>query len=102
MNSRLHAGLTAIRNLAIGGNIASLSLMRKPRDMVLYATDNLFSLRSLADTRGIPQRNVFEVFQQVRNAEIRLANPPLDTWFVNRPSFGLDIIALCLLCRAVN
>jgi hypothetical protein len=102
MNPKIHAGLIALRNLAIGGNLASLSLLSDPRKMVLYVTDNLFSLRSIADSRGIPQKNVFEIFSEARSASVSLANRNGDTWFIERPSFGLDIIALCLLCRALK
>jgi len=59
---RLYA--VAARNFLIGGNLAGLRLLGKPREMIGYATENLFSFRSMADRRGIPQKNVFEVFPQ--------------------------------------
>jgi hypothetical protein len=103
MNSqllRLYAA--AARNFLMGGNVSSLSLLAKPRQMVAYATENLFSFRTVADRRGIPQKNVFEVLPQVRLAEINLCNTNGETWFRNSASYVADIVSLCLLCQAIK
>ena len=103
MNSqslRLYA--VAVRNMLMGGNFASLSLLAKPRTMVAYATENLFSFRTVSDTRGIPQKNVFDIFPQARLAQIRLCNTNGETWFRNSASYVADIVSLCLLCQAIK
>jgi Methyltransferase domain len=50
----------------------------------------------------VPQSNVFDIFPQVRNAQIGLCNLNGDTWLGTVPSFTADIVSLCLLCRAVE
>lgn len=103
MNSqllRLYA--VAARNLLMGGNLSSLWFLAKPRQMVAYATENLFSFRTVADRRGIPQKNVFEVLPQARLAEVNLCNTNGETWFRNSASYVADIVSLCLLCRAIK
>ena len=102
MNSqllRLYA--VAARNLLLGGNLRSLLLLDKPREMVAYATENLFAFQSIADQRGIPQRNVFEVFPQAHLAKINLCNNG-ETWFRRSASYVTDIVSLCLICQAVK
>jgi predicted O-methyltransferase YrrM len=97
---RLYA--VAARNFLIGGNLTGLLLLNRPHEMVGYATENLFSFRSMADRRGIPQKNVFEVLPQARLAQVNLFNPNAETWFRNSASYVSDIVSLCLLCRAIN
>jgi predicted O-methyltransferase YrrM len=97
---RLYAA--AARNLLMGGNLSSLLLLAKPRHMIAYATENLFLFRTFADRRGIPQKNVFEVFPPARFAEVNLCNTNGETWFGNSASYVADIISLCLLCQAIK
>lgn len=102
MKDELQLAYASLRNMLLGGNLASLALIGDPYKMLLYATDNLFSFKSIANARGISQANVFDVFEGARNVDIRLSNLNGDTWFINRPSFAVDIVSLCLLCRALN
>ncbi len=97
---RLYA--VAARNLLMGGNLSSLSLLANPRQMIAYATENLFSFRTVADRRGVPQKNVFEVLPQARLAKVNLCNTNGETWFKNSASYVTDIISLCLLCQAIK
>ncbi len=97
---RLYA--VAARNFLIGGNLTGLLLLGKPREMIGYATENLFSFRSMADRRGIPQKNVFEVLPQAGFAQVNLCNTNGETWFRSSASYVADIISLCLLCQAIK
>jgi Methyltransferase domain len=92
----------ATRNLLMGGNLSGLSLLLNPRLMIACATENLFSLRTMADCRGIPQRNVFDVLPGARCAAIKLSNANGDTWFRTSASYVTDIVSLCLLCQAIK
>jgi Methyltransferase domain len=111
MWTRLRCGLfrdaptyaIALRNLLIGGNLASLSLLAKPRLMVFYASENLFSLRLMTNHRSLPQKHIFEVFPQVERSEILLYNHgSYGNWFNAMPSYIADIIGLAMLCRAIQ
>jgi predicted O-methyltransferase YrrM len=101
-NELLRLYAVAARNLLIGGNLSSLLLVANPRQMVAYATENLFSFRTVADRRGIPQKNVFEVLPQARLAKVNLCNTNGETWFRTSASYVADIISLCLLCQAIK
>jgi hypothetical protein len=74
----------------------------KPREMIGYATENLFSFRSMADRRGIPQKNVFEVLPQAGLTQVNLCNTNGETWFRTSASYVADIVSLCLLCQAIK
>jgi len=100
--SQVRAAIVAARNLLIGGNFASLALLSRPRKMVTYVTESLFLLRSLANRRILPEKNVFDIFPQAQLADISLCNVNGMTWFHEVPSFAADIVGLCLLCRAIR
>lgn len=94
------AALAAARNVLVGGNLASLTLVTKPRAMLQYVSYSLFSYKSLSGRRGIPQRNVFEVLPRADTEAITLAGLTSgDTWFYPEASYAVDIVSLCLLCR---
>ncbi len=80
--SKASATRVALRNLLIGGNLASLLLLTRPRVMVNYATESLFLLRSFTNRRILPQRNVFDIFPQASLAELRLCNTNGVTWLL--------------------
>lgn|SRR6266853_1568646 len=100
--SKASATRVGLRNLLIGGNLASLLLLTRPRVMVNYVTESLFLLRSFTNHRTLPQRNVFDIFPQARLAELRLCNTNGVTWFNEVASFTADIVSLCLLCQAIQ
>ncbi len=98
----LRLSAIAARNLLIGGNVTSLSLLVKPREMVAYANENLFFFRTFAKRRGLPEKTVFEIFPQARFTDISLLNRANETWIHKVPSFTADIVSLCMLCRAIQ
>jgi predicted O-methyltransferase YrrM len=91
-----------VRNLALGGNLASLSLARSPRELLGYTSESLFLLRSLRGRPGVIERNVLDVFPAAPSLEITLANVEDETWLKPVASYTADLIGLCLLCRALE
>lgn len=92
------------RNVLLGGNLAALSMVAKPRELVRYVGESLLLYRSLAGKRGIPQKNVYEVLRPAVNVEeIVLGNLSGDgAWFTPAPSYAIDIVSLCLICRILQ
>lgn len=80
------------RNVILGGNVVSLLLLRSPRRMVGYVSENLFLYRTLCSKRGIPQRNVYEILPAKNIETIRLGNLESGgTWFWPSSSYGADL-----------
>jgi predicted O-methyltransferase YrrM len=107
VGSKLTAGAYALRNLLLGGNLASLSLLLSPTRMVGYVNEALFMHRAMTGTHGLPQRNVFEVIPGDGTVDIRLGNlRPTDgeeeTWLHPIASYATDLMSLCLLCQLVK
>lgn len=99
----LRLSAIAARNLLVGGNVSSLSLLAKPRQMVAYANESMFFFRTFTRRRGLPERTVFDVFPQARFTDISLLNRENDeTWLHTVTSFTADIVSLCMLCRAIQ
>ena len=92
------------KNVFLGGNLAALSLVARPRELVRYVGENLLLYRSLASRRGIPQKNVYEVLTPAGGVEeIVLGNLSGDgAWFSPVSSFAVDIVSLCLICRLLK
>lgn len=92
------------RNVFLGGNLASLSMVARPRQMVRYVSENLLLYRSIASRRGVPQKNVYEVLKPEEGIEgIVLGNLRGDgAWFSPVSAFAVDIVSLCLICRILK
>jgi predicted O-methyltransferase YrrM len=90
------------RNLALGGNLAALSLARRPRAMLTYTSESLFLLRSLSGRPGVKERNVLDVFPAAAALDVTLANVEAETWLKPVASYTADLVGLCLLCRALE
>jgi predicted O-methyltransferase YrrM len=98
----LESARAAARVLLLGGNMAALSLARSPRQMLTYASENLFLFRSMSARRGIKESNVFEVLEGPAVRDITLGNLHGQTWLQAVPSYTADIVALCLICQALQ
>ena len=101
--------LLVSRSLLFGGNVASLSMIGKPRDLFRYVGESLLLYHSIASRRGVPQKNVYEVLKPTLNGhngtaeQIVLGN--LDgkgAWFQPEPAYAVDIVSLCLICRILK
>ena len=97
----LQLALGASRSVLLGANLASARFLANPRRLVAYANDALFQYQ-LATGRRLPARTVFDAFPADAR-EIALADPEGYTWLRDEPPpFAIDLISLCLLCRAVQ
>lgn len=91
-----------LRNVILGGNIMSLSLLTKPRRMVTYISESLFLYKTLNSKRGVPQRNVYEVLPASNIETIRFGNLKGGAWFGVSSSYATDIANLCLICQIIK
>jgi hypothetical protein len=94
-------------NAAAGGNLVSLGLWRHPGRVAAYGSECWFLFKTYSDTRGLPQKNVFEVIGPRRGENtlsIKLvANPTGDGgWFRAVASYTVDIVSLCLLASLID
>jgi predicted O-methyltransferase YrrM len=97
------AACVSARNLALGGSVASLSLLGKPRTLFEYATESLFLYKSLSGRRGIAEKFVFEVLPGDKQYDLAIANFQCEEgWMRRTGSYSTDLISLCQLCRALK
>lgn len=81
----------------------SLSLLTKPRLFLAIVSSNLFLYKTVADRRGIKQRNVFDVLPANDVENIRLgALLSGKAWFWPEASYLTDIVSLCLITRIIK
>jgi hypothetical protein len=74
LSKLMSAARVSGRNIALGGSVASLTLLREPRKMFSHATELLFLYKAMGNRRGIPQKFVFEVLPCDRMYELAIAN----------------------------
>jgi predicted O-methyltransferase YrrM len=97
------AACVSARNLALGGSVASLSLLGKPRTLFEYATESLFLYKSLSGKRGVPEKFVFEVLPGNQQYDLAIANFQCEEgWMRRTGSYSTDLISLCQLCHVLN
>jgi predicted O-methyltransferase YrrM len=94
----LTAGVVTARNFLLGGNAVSLSFLKSPKKMAEYVTECLFLYKALGSKRGIPSRNVFDVFPCQGEITIKLTDFQ-SGWFSPIASLTADLVSLCLICR---
>ena len=96
------------RNAALGGNLISLSLLGQPRRMADYMRQCLFLYQTYTATRGLPQKNVFEVLPAKDVETVHLGDLRRPTslygepWFHAVTSYSVDLINLCLICQIIK
>jgi hypothetical protein len=100
----LETASVVARNALLGGNLKSLGLIGQPRRMVLYLAESLFLYKAISHTRGLPQKNVFEVLGSADVEPVTLGSLQNkdEVWFWSVPSFSVDIISLSLICRILK
>lgn len=93
--------LRASRNVVLGGNLASLPLVKRPRELLKYTSETLFQ-RQLESGGGLPRRPMFDAFP-LAEADVKLANLDGYTWLHSETApFAIDLLSLSLLCRALG
>jgi predicted O-methyltransferase YrrM len=92
----------ALRNTFVGGNLTAARFIAKPRTLVSYVNECLFLSRLLDRQDGLPQAPVWKGLDLVvESDEVGIAIFPeaAEEWFRGSPSFGVDLVSLCTLCR---
>jgi len=93
------------KNVILGGNLAALTMLAKPRELVRYVGESLLLYRSVASRRGVPQKNVYEVLSREGQTieQIVLGNLSNGgSWLTTVPAYTMDIVSLCLICQLVK
>lgn len=98
-----NAVLTVMKNLFLGVNIISLSLLRTPKKMIGYISESLFLYRNLCSKSIIQGKNIFQVLPSGDLETIKLGNLRRGgSWFTPLASYASDIVSLCLICRIIK
>lgn len=92
--------IRAAKDILLGGNLSSLSLLKTPLKLRRYAHAAFMLRKSFASTSLIPKpvTSLFPGSEDVQFAKV----PPADDWFAKDPNFTLDILNLCALVRGLK
>ena len=103
LKQAIEISIVIIRNIILGGNLISFTLVRSPKRMIGYISEILFLYKTLNSKRGIPQKNVFEVLPSNDSANVKLGNfTSGGHWFGAQASYTSDILSLCLICQIIR
>ena len=92
-----------LRNAVLGGNLLSLTLIRKPRLMVLYIAECMFDYKAMCKRSRIPRRNIFEALPSGDTVEVKLGSLNSGgTWFRVPSAYIADTVNLCLICQIIK
>jgi len=100
MTERLRAYLIAIRNILIGGNLISLSLICSPNKLVGTISTLLFYFRTLAGKGRLEQQNPDDVLSSGKRYDIKIETGHY--FWRTDPSYAKDIVTLCILAKLLN
>jgi len=90
----------AARDLSLGTNLASLPLLARPKSLRRYAAEALFLQKSLM-APGLHSRTVDQILPFT--GDLRLQHLPNGyNWFTMGGPFAMDLVSLCILCRALD
>jgi predicted O-methyltransferase YrrM len=98
---RLELAWVVARNLLLGTNVRALAADPRPRPLTFHVTEILFLQQALLRRRGLEEQAVTAVLG-APSAEIVLAPEAATAWFDQSPSYAVDLVSLCLLCRALD
>lgn len=87
-----------LKNVLLGGSLASLSLARTPRKWAIYVTESLAMLDAIRDKKGLRLRNVYDVLGDSGPVTITLWN----AWMGPIAGRTADIVSLCILCQLAS
>lgn len=103
VSQAIELGFIAARNLVLGGNLASLSFLPNVGGLIRYTSETLFLHRALTNTRGLPDRPVYEVLSAPDSVPIQLSTVGRENWLCEPVgSYCLDLVNLCLLARILK
>jgi predicted O-methyltransferase YrrM len=99
---KVRAGGIAARNALLGGNVASLRLLRNPRQFVRYASETLFLYNAMDGGRGVPEASVADILGAGDTSVVHLGNLRGEHWFGPVGSYAIDIVSLCLISQIIK
>jgi hypothetical protein len=94
--------MIAAKNMFLGANLKSLSLLKSPKHAVHYATECLFIDRVLHSNGDLPQRHPWEVFGVSSNFPVVLCPTAAGEWFKTMPSFAVGLVGLCSIVQIIQ
>jgi hypothetical protein len=98
----LRIGRILSRNVLLGGNAISLGLANSPRQMAHYHAECLFLYRLLHPASGLPQAPIWQglgLKDYSMDVGMSLSLEAAGEWFRPTPSYGIDLIVLCLIAK---
>jgi predicted O-methyltransferase YrrM len=101
MMDKIRYWLIGIRNIIIGGNIASLTLLRHPKEMARVISILLFYYRTITAKDRLEQKNP----QVVLASPTQMFNLKINTdsyFWGTDPSYTKDILSLSILATLSN
>ena len=103
LQERIRTAAIALRNILLGSNAASTVLLSQREALASYSTHAMFLLDAIRRRRGLPERNILEVLPGAPPAvPITLTGRQEGIWFGTVGSFLVDLVGLCILCRALR
>ncbi len=84
----------------MGGNLASLALLKHPRNMVMYWGNCMFTWQ-LALGNGLPQVHLHDLLPVEKIADLTIL-PTSDHFLPWDPSYAKDATYLALICRTIH
>ena len=99
----VRSAFVAARAGLMGGSVASLRHITRPRQLLHVWSETLFLQATINGSRGLPQKNVHEVLACADVEPVRLGGLARNrTWLHSVSSYATDIVSLCLLARALR
>ncbi len=102
---RVTLATLALRNVIVGGNLAAARFIAEPRKLVSYVSECLFLFRLVDQQDGLPQAPVWKGLRLPAEPDgvgIAIYPAAAEEWFRGAASFGVDLVALCTLCRILQ
>jgi len=93
----------AAKAVLLGGNMASLSLILKPKTAVRCCSEAIFSYHAISRRGRLQEKKVFEVLPFNEVTSILLGNLRHGfAWFRAEGSYMVDLISLCMICASLQ
>jgi hypothetical protein len=92
----------ALRNVLIGANLTSVTMLDRPREMVNYVNECLFLRRCVRPHGDLPQRQVWDTLGSTAAIPVTIYAEAAADWFGPFASRGVDLLGLCMLCQLIR
>ena len=98
----LRAYAKAFLNIVKTLNLSAVPLTSNPRKLFDYSQASLF-YRKQVSGQGLPSMEIQEFFgSEIYHTEVILSYNTHDRWYSRRSDYLKDMIALCLICKAIK